>query len=630
MKRKARKMADGIQHCDVLIDCALEEEAAAVEDEFSRRCNVSFQTAFSTIDRYRYRYATIQNRNNELLTILLISQARPGPLETGDHLKPLLQEFCPRFAAMTGICAGDKRKVKLGDLIVAEYAYHYEEGNVGIDRSGEMIHHPEWITHGTAKRILQYVHNFKAWEEPVAELKRLKMKHELKGTEWPKRFIAPMASGMAVRSDDPFLELQPHNRKTLALDQEAAAFYRTLHEFSHIYALVVKGVCDYADPTKNDTYHKYAAQASAIYLLYFLKEYVTDETMPRRDDHQSQNQAGPPYQVGLQNNSSGDITIKQSQVNIAGRNIYHITYPRRELRAFQWVGSRRLLLASLAGLALAGGGIAWATLSQRSLHTRVGLGSLLYTYHGHSNWVTAVTWSPDSERIASASADKTVQVWDARNGEHIYIYPGHSDFVYAVAWSPDGTRIASGSTDGLAQVWDPTDNRRRITTYRGHTNAEFGVQSLTWSPNGTRIASAGSDGTVQIWDAGIGGQLFTHPGHAFGENAVAWSPLDGKYIAFGSSDSTVQVWDATNGRLINTYRGHSQPVHAVAWSPDGKRIVSGSWDSTIRMWDVALGKPVHLYNSDVVNAIAWSPDGTLIASGEGFPQRGTVQVWGAE
>src|SRR5258708_29490703 len=104
-------MADGLQECDVIIDCGLEEEADAVEYEFSRRCNVSFQIAFSTIDRYVYRYTTIENKKNELLTILLISQARPGPLETGDHIKPLLQEFCPRFAAMTGFCAGDKRKV---------------------------------------------------------------------------------------------------------------------------------------------------------------------------------------------------------------------------------------------------------------------------------------------------------------------------------------------------------------------------------------------------------------------------------------------------------------------------------------------------------------------------------------
>ena len=67
--------------------------------------------------------------------------------------------------------------------------------------------------------------------------------------------------------------------------------------------------------------------------------------------------------------------------------------------------------------------------------------------------ITAIAWSPDSRRIASGSLDRTVQVWDAVNGEHAYIYRGHSDAVTTVAWSPDGKYIASGSDDKTVQVW---------------------------------------------------------------------------------------------------------------------------------------------------------------------------------
>src|SRR3989442_11956943 len=53
------------------------------------------------------------------------------------------------------------------------------------------------------------------------------------------------------------------------------------------------------------------------------------------------------------------------------------------------------------------------------------LGTMLYTYRGHFNAVSGVAWSPDGKRIASASYDKTVQVWDAATGKRLVTYRQH-------------------------------------------------------------------------------------------------------------------------------------------------------------------------------------------------------------
>jgi nucleoside phosphorylase len=218
-------MAGNSQSFDVCIVCALYEEARAVLDEIAARCTVSFAQGFTGFDSYEYWYTTIQNNKGEPLTLFVTWLADSGPVRTSLDLKPLLQEFRPRFAAMTGFCSGYKEKVRLGDLVVAQYAYHYEERKIRVGLDGQAQNIPEMKTYGTTTQVIHYARGFEGWREPVTELKRSKLRRqEMKDAERPKCYIAPMASGMAVREDNPFPWLTEYrNRKTIALDMEAAA-----------------------------------------------------------------------------------------------------------------------------------------------------------------------------------------------------------------------------------------------------------------------------------------------------------------------------------------------------------------------------------------------------------------------
>jgi nucleoside phosphorylase len=273
-KDRNNGMVRPIQQADVCIICALAEEAHAVEQEISERCQVTFTTSVTDSGRLVYRSTTIRNLKHEPLTLLLLCQTRPGLVYAASDVRLLLDRFQPRFVGMSGICAGDKRHLRLGDLVVAEYAYHFEEGKATRDENGRLVHQPEGITYGPASYLFQYVHPFEAWKAPVTALKR----HMFKMDEPPRRLTALMASGMAVHSDDPFAQLQRQHRKTWALDMEAASFYQALRDMPSINGLVVKGVCDHADPFKDDTFHEFAARASAIYLLTFIQQYVTTDT----------------------------------------------------------------------------------------------------------------------------------------------------------------------------------------------------------------------------------------------------------------------------------------------------------------------------------------------------------------
>lgn len=277
-------------------------------------------------------------------------------------------------------------------------------------------------------------------------------------------------------------------------------------------------------------------------------------------------------------------------------------------------------------------GVTWAStdgsrIASASLDTSVQVwnaqtGQQYFSYN-HSKAVNDVKASPDKTRIASAGEDSIVQVYDVTNGTRILTYRNHSDAVNTVEWSPNGRYIVSASRDKTVQVWDAATGTP-VSTYTGHT-AE--VWAAGWSPDGNNIISVSADGTAQVWNAFTGTRLITYTGHTATVRTVSWSP-DGGRIATGSEDLTVQVWSATTGNRLLTYRGHSGLLRTVSWSHDSTRIVSGARDATAQIWNASTGATIYTYRGHTATVFdaQWSPDGTKIASGSTDM---TVRVWQA-
>ena len=66
---------------------------------------------------------------------------------------------------------------------------------------------------------------------------------------------------------------------------------------------------------------------------------------------------------------------------------------------------------------------------------------------GHEDWVGGVAFARDGKTLATASADKTVRLWELPAGHLRLTLRGHSDAVSAVAFAPDGNSLASASFD---------------------------------------------------------------------------------------------------------------------------------------------------------------------------------------
>ena len=241
-----------------------------------------------------------------------------------------------------------------------------------------------------------------------------------------------------------------------------------------------------------------------------------------------------------------------------------------------------------------------------------GYRSLLGKLKGHSHYVRSVSWSPDSRRLASASNDKTVRIWDSQLGTLQVVLEGHKGWVSDVQWTADGNGIASASGDGTVKVWDSVTGSC-VCTLKGHTDW---VRSLSWCPDGTRIASGSGDATLKIWKVSSMEVLHSMSHSTGWVWCVAWKPV-GDMLSSGCGDGTINMWIPSSGQHIGTLKGHRSCVTCLAWAPhDNDLLASTSNDKSIRVWNVTDRSTVFTLSGheDVVNSVSWKHDGSMLAS----------------
>lgn len=248
---------------------------------------------------------------------------------------------------------------------------------------------------------------------------------------------------------------------------------------------------------------------------------------------------------------------------------------------------------------------------------------------GHTGPVNALAWS-NGLKLASASHDHTIRIWDVSNGSVVAVLAGHTERVSTVAWSPNGGFIASGGEDGLVRIWRATDGREM-----GTMGPWEWIWSVAWSPDGSRLAVGSGDDRVRICH--LSGehrrQVTILEGHRWDVLSVTWDP-SGSMLASASYDNTVRLWhlEGAKGSEIAVLEHMKQTVHALAWQPGpGGRLAGGAKDGTIYLWRVRTGSAAQLTpleaHRDIVRSVSWSHDGGLLASGS---DDGAVCVWDAE
>ena len=193
--------------------------------------------------------------------------------------------------------------------------------------------------------------------------------------------------------------------------------------------------------------------------------------------------------------------------------------------------------------------------------------------------------SPDQSRIALGGPSRMVKVFSTKDGSLAFKMKKHTDWVTAVAFSPNGEWLATADRNGGVVIWD-ADNGLEIHTLAGHKSA---VTALSWRFDSRLVASVSEDGSAKIWEMNEGKQVKTWNPHPSGVLSLAYTH-DGRVVTCGR-DNQVAAWSADGTKLKSFEFTNELPVRAV-FSHDGERVVATDWTGKVTVWQTKTGKAV--------------------------------------
>jgi nucleoside phosphorylase len=277
LKQKVEYLISGINAADAapkgyLIDIAIVTSSPQVELKAVTALPGSLDGEFNHQDAMHYYKAEWQNSSGKGLKVIACAAPTMGMTAACATALKVIHRWRPKYLVMTGIAAGVKGKVALGDVLAAEASFDYGSGKIVSKGKKTLSFIPSPLQlrlDSKVHAILQKCEREQAYMSKIAEIR------PLQPPRVPKLHLGIMASGAAVvQSRDHIEEILKNSRKVIGVDMECYAMFHAAHLSSEPRpkVIVAKSISDFADFNKSDKFQEYAAFTSARFIYELMTQ----------------------------------------------------------------------------------------------------------------------------------------------------------------------------------------------------------------------------------------------------------------------------------------------------------------------------------------------------------------------
>lgn len=258
-------------------------------------------------------------------------------------------------------------------------------------------------------------------------------------------------------------------------------------------------------------------------------------------------------------------------------------------------------------------------------------GKFLFSIPVHDNIVYSLAYAPRARIFASASADRTVRLWDPRPQSGPNTFSASADVINSVTISPDNKSLLV-CADYAQFIWTLTDRRPSLSMHPPHRvlahkaivgdlvieqdhddicltrwttqdvllrtpNDWPGVMRATCTPDGqflvlgmgVRDSPLDTPAPVVIISTRAPHRRLTLAGHARYISALAISP-DQRLLAVASGDRQVSIYQLGTGTrlksMVDYPRRTTSFATGLAFSADGNTLMACNGVGELWFWDV--------------------------------------------